>query len=346
MIREVYRTAVTAAALALVVGAAVGCTRPAGGDAAAARWAETRPLMGVSWTITVAGVDEAAARPAIAAAFAEVARLERVLSDYDPGSELARLSALAPMPEAVAVGDDLWRVLVRAAEIRDATDGAFDVSVGPLTTLWRRARKSERLPPPEKLAAALAAVGPAAVELDPARRAVRLPRAGTRLDAGGIGMGYAADRALEVLARHGVEAAMVDASGDVVVSGPPPGSDGWRIALDPLGHGAATTDNVIVLAHAAVTTSGDARQFVEIEGRRYSHVVDPRTGLGVAGPAAATVVARDGTTADALATAASVLGHGAGPAVIGRFPGSAALFTWQDAQGGMHKAATAGWPRR
>lgn len=346
MIRGVYRTAGAAAALALAVGAAGGCTRPAGGDAGRTRWAETRPLMGVRWTITVAGVDEPAARTAIAAAFAEVARLERVLSDYDPESEVSRLSARAPMPEAVPVGDDLWHVLVRAAEIRDATAGAFDVSVGPLTTLWRRARKSELLPTRERLEAARAAVGPAAVELEPGRRAVRLPRAGSRLDPGGIGMGYAADRALEVLARHGVAAAMIDASGDVVVSAAPPGTDGWRIAVDPLGHGGDPAGTTIPLAHAAVTTSGDARQFVEIDGRRYSHVVDPRTGLGVAGPGAATVIARDGATADALATAASVLGPEAGPAVIARFPGAAALWTWQDAEGGMHDAATAGWPGR
>ncbi|MFM7109138.1 MAG: FAD:protein FMN transferase [Planctomycetaceae bacterium] len=344
MLREVYRTAVATAALALAVNAA-GCTRPAGEDAGTARWAETRRLMGVPWTITVAGVDEAAARTAIAAAFAEVARLERVLSDYDPESELAVLSARAPMAVAEPVSDDLWAVLARAAEIRDATDGAFDISVGPLTTLWRRARRSERLPPPEKLAAALAAVGPGAVELDADRRAVRLPRAGTRLDAGGIGMGYAADRALEVLASHRISAAMVDASGDVVVSGPPPGTDGWRIALDPLGRCAAA-DGPLVLAHAAVTTSGDARQCVEIDGRRYSHVVDPRTGLGVPGPAAATVIARNGTTADALATAASVLGPDAGPAVVESFPGAAAMFTWQDAQGEMHESASVGWPSR
>ena len=333
-----------AAALALAVFAAAGCAMPTDGDAGATRWAETRRLMGVPWTITVAGIDEAAARTAVAAAFAEVARLERVLSDYDPDSELSRLSAAAPMAGPVAVSEDLWRVLARAAEIRDATDGAFDVSVGPLTTLWRRARRSERIPPRERIDAALAAVGPAAVELDQARRTVRLPLAGTRLDAGGIGMGYAADRALEVLARHGATAAMIDASGDIVVSDPPPGSDGWRIERHPLGRGAAHGPP-LVLANAAVTTSGDARQFVEIEGRRYSHVVDPRTGLGVPGPAAATVVARDGTTADALATAASVLGHQAGPGVIGRFPGAAAMFTWQDAEGAIHESATTEWPR-
>ncbi|MFM8984535.1 MAG: FAD:protein FMN transferase, partial [Planctomycetia bacterium] len=162
--------------------------------------------------------------------------------------------------------------------------------------------------------------------------------------AGGIGMGYAADRALAVLADRGIQAAMIDASGDVVVSGPPPGSPGWRIARDPLGRGPGA-GAPLVLVHAAVTTSGEARQFVEIEGRRWSHIVDPRNGLGVPGPAAVTVVARDGATADALATAASVLGPEVGTAVIDTFPGAGALFTWQDGQGGVHEAASAGWPR-
>jgi thiamine biosynthesis lipoprotein len=344
MITGVYRAGLPAAALALALGGTAGCSARPDDGSAATRWAETRRLMGVPWTITACGIEEAAARTAIDAAFAEVARIERVLSDYDPDSELSRLSARSPMVEAVPVSDDLWAVLVRSAEIRDASAGAFDVSVGPLTTLWRRARRSERLPTREKLDAALAAVGPAAVELDPARRAVRLPLAGTRLDAGGIGMGYAADRALDVLARHGVAAAMIDASGDVVVSGPPPGTAGWRIALHPLGRGAGG-GRTLVLTHAAVTTSGDAAQAVTIDGRRYSHIVDPRSGLGVPGPAAVTVVARDGTTADALATAASVLGPEAGVTMIARFPGVAALFSWQDGQGRWQEAASQGWPK-
>ena len=340
MITAVYRsTILAAAAVACVIS---GCHGSPVRNESVPRWAETRRLMGVSWTITVCCADEAAAGTAIAAAFAEVERLERVLSDYDPESELSRLSVQAPMPAAVPVSADLWNVLARSAEIRDATAGAFDISVGPLTTLWRRARQAERLPAPDRLAAALGAVGPGAVELDHDRRAVRLPLAGTRLDPGGIGMGYAADRALEVVARHGITAAMIDASGDIVVSGPPPGTAGWRIVIDPLAKG--TVARPLLLAHVAVTTSGDAEQAVEIAGRRYSHIVDPRTGLGVAGPAAVTVIAWDGATADALATAASVLGPEAGSAAVARLPGAAALFTWQDGQGRRHEVASTGWP--
>ena len=294
------------------------------------------------WRITAYAASEQAGRDAIAAAFAEVGRLEAVLSDYDPASELCRLSAAAPTPRPVPVSDDLWTVLERAVVIRDATAGGFDPTVGPLTTLWRQARRSGRLPRPDKLAAALEAVGPATLRLSAADRGILLTRPGMRLDLGGIGVGYAVDRALAVLAARGIDAAMIDASGDIAVSGPPPGEDGWRIGLAPLG-GSGGEAPVVLLSHAAVTTSGDAYQAAEIDGRRYSHIVDPRTGLGVPGPAAVTVIARDCTTADALATAASALGPERGLEVLGAFPGASGYFVWQ-AKDSRRTASSIGWP--
>lgn len=340
MIKAVYRGLAAAAAAAL----AVGCAGPAAVPATAVRLSDTRPLMGVAWTITLYAPDRASGEAAIAAGFAEAQRLERVLSDYDPESELSRLSAAAPTATPIAVGHDLWPVLERAEQIRAATAGAFDITVGPLTTLWRQARRSGRMPRADKLAAARAEVGGDSLVLDPAARTVSLRRPGMRLDLGGIGMGYAADRVLAVLEGHGIEAALVDASGDVVVSGPPPGRPGWTIEVAGFAGDGPTNDS-IVLCHAAVTTSGDARQGVEIEGRRYSHIVDPRTGLGVAGPAAVTVIAPDGMTADAVATAASVIGHEAGPEVIARFPGCAARFAWHEGST-VRTAVTPGWPDR
>jgi thiamine biosynthesis lipoprotein len=243
----------------------------------------------------------------------------------------------------VAVGADLWRVLVAAEGMRELTAGAFDIAVGPLTALWRQARRSGRLPDPDKLAAAKAAVGAGTIELVPETQSVRLPKPGTRLDPGGIGMGYAADGALEVLAARGISSAMIDASGDVLVSAAPPGTDGWRIAVAPLRPGGQ--GDILVLVHAAVTTSGDAYQAVEIDGVRYSHIVDPRSGLGVAGPTTVTVVAPDATTADALATAASVLGHAAGSDMILTIPDCSARFAWQEA-GADRILTTFGWPGR
>jgi thiamine biosynthesis lipoprotein len=338
-------TAMVVLAAVVLAAVATGCRE----RAAPGRFAETRRFMAVPWTVTVHAATAAGGRKAIAAAFAEIARVEAILSDYDPASELSRLSAAAPMAEPVPVGDDLWRVLVWAAEIRDATAGAFDVTVGPLTTVWRRARRSGRLPPADTLAAARAAVGADALLLDREARTVRLTRPGMRLDAGGIGRGYALDRALEVLTAHGITAAMIDCSGDVVMSGPPPGAAGWRIAIRPFagtpagGGGADERGPPLLLTHAAVTTSGDAYQFVEIDGVRYSHVVDPRTGLGVTGRTAVTVIAPDATTADALATALSVLGPDAGLEALAAFPECAARFAWIE-DGRPRRVASPTWP--
>ncbi len=298
--------------------------------------------MGVPWTITVCTANEAHGRAAIAAGFAEVERLERVLSDYDPESELSRLSAAAPMAAARPVSSDLWRVLEQAVALRDRTNGSFDPTVGRLTTLWRQARRSERLPLPQKVEAALATVGTDALVLAPVLHGVRLPKPGTRLDLGGIGMGYAADQALKAIATAGVAAAMIDASGDVAVSAAPPGTAGWRIAVAPLAQETSQPPQPLVLAHAAVTTSGDAFQAVEIDGHRYSHIIDPRTGLGVAGPAAVTVIAPDCTTADALATAASVLGPAQGLELVAATPGCAARFVWKEGES-TRIATTPAW---
>lgn len=330
---RVYSTLCCLAALA-----AASCGGP---PEAARRVVETRRHMGVSWTITAYGPADTTAA-AVGAAHDEVARLEAILSDYDPESELSRLSAAAPTREPVTVSDDLWSVLSRAVAVRDTSDGGFDPTVGPLTTLWRQVRRTGVLPEPEKLAAARAVVGRDTLVLHPDQHAVTLTRPGMRLDLGGIGMGVAADRAVEVLRHHGIEAGMIDASGDIAVFGAPPGKKAWRIAMAPLGRLEAESGE-LALVDAAVTTSGDAFQAVTIDGVRYGHVVDPRSGLGVAGPAAVTVIAPDCTTADALATAASVLGPEAGPSIVARIPGAAARFFWLDGQT-PRTLVTPGWP--
>jgi thiamine biosynthesis lipoprotein len=337
MERRVYTRRGTLAAV-LPAACLLAC-RPSSGRV---RLADSRRAMGVPWTITLFAPTDPAGREALAAAFAEVARLDAILSDYDPASELSRLSAAAPTSVPIPVGPDLWNVLHAAVVFRDASAGAFDPTVGPLTTLWRQARRTRRMPAAEKLAQALAAVGPDALVLDGDRRAVHLPRAGARLDLGGIAMGYTADRVLRLLRDRGIEAALVDASGDVAAAGRPPGTGGWRVAVAGLA-GAGEPTSMIELVDAAVTTSGDAFQAVEIDGVRYSHIVDPRTGLGIVGPAAVTVIAGDCTTADALATATSVLGARAGSALIDTFPGAAGRFLWT-ADGRLHESTTFAWP--
>ena len=227
--------------------------------------------------------------------------------------------------------------------------------MGPLTALWRQSRKTGRLPHPSKRAAAQAATGSQVVTLteSPQGPRVALADPATRLDFGGIGMGYAIDAAMALLSERGITSAMIDASGDIAVSGPPPGRDHWRVAVPPLMRtpAAAATDTLpdddsdipmLALVHAAVATSGDAYQAVVIDGQRYSHIVDPRTGLGVVGPTAVTVIATDATTADALSTATSVLGPVAGRGVIEAIAGAAARFSWVE-ENRLHVEASPGW---
>jgi FAD:protein FMN transferase len=330
-----------------------GCSPPrAGSDAKGETIGLTasRRLMGVSWKVTVHAATHPQAEQAAEAALDEVARLEGILSDYDPQSECSRLSAAAPVRREVS--DDLWEVLAASRRFLEASEGGFDPAVGRLTALWRQSRKTGRLPREEKLEAALVTAGAGAVVLHETPRPegkplreVELPRAGTRLDFGGIGMGYAIDAAMRLLARRGITSAMVDASGDIAVSAAPPGRHAWRVAVAPLDpRDPEGPDEFLDLVNAAVTTSGDASQAVEIDGVRYSHVVDPRTGLGVRGPTAVTVIAADATTADALATAASVLGPAEGLALIEKTPGTAARFVWLEGQTIMKKRSRR-WPR-
>jgi thiamine biosynthesis lipoprotein len=263
--------------------------------------------MGSFVAITVYAPDSDAAQRAVDDAYTRVEQLIAVYSDYDPHSELSRLCQSSGSGRAVAVSDDLWVVLYRAREMSQLTGGLFDVTIGPYKRLWRRSRRQRELPRPEHLAKAAAAVGWRHVELDARTRSVTLRAPGMDLDLAALAPGHIADEALRVLReRHRLPRALVDVSGDVVCGDPPPDRPGWRIATVPL-RPQGPPSSYLIVSNCSVSTSGDAFQFIEIDGVRYSHILDPRTGLGVTRPMRATVVARDGITADALATASCLL---------------------------------------
>lgn len=333
------------AAACLVLACTPGSGRAEGGDGGAAerRWSFAEPHMGTEFRILLYSSDEPAATRASRAAFARIRELDNALSDYKPDSELMRLCDRAGGPP-VPVSADLFAVLARAEDLRRRSDGALDVTVGPAVRLWRRARRERRLPDPALLAKAREVIGGDLIELDPAARTVRLRKPGVRLDLGAIAKGYASGEAIAVLRREGITRALVAGSGDLVASGPPPGQAGWTVAVaslapaEPGGSGPT-----ILLRDAAASTSGDAEQFVEIDGIRYSHVVDPRTGIGLTERRSVTVIAPDGASADGLDTAACVLGPERGLALIGSTPGASALFT-RVGPNGPERFATAGWP--
>lgn len=276
-------------------------------DPALVRFSYTEPHMGTRFRIVLYATDEKKAKEAAQAAFARIAELDAIMSDYRPTSELTQLSARA-VEAPVPVSDDLFRVLKQSQELARQTDGAFDVTVGPLSRLWRITRRTQRLPDAETLAQARALVGYHKLRLDDKARTVQLMVKGMQLDLGGIAKGYAADAALAVLRQRGWPRALVAAGGDVVAGEPPPGTQAWTVGIAPLEDPDRPPTRFLHLRNAAVSTSGDAEQYVEIAGQRYSHILDPRTGLGLVGRSSVTVVAPDATTSDSLATAVSVLG--------------------------------------
>jgi thiamine biosynthesis lipoprotein len=288
-----------------------------GAEVDAGRYTFSEPHMGTRFTIQVYAPDQHKAQAAAKEAFARVAKLNSIMSDYDPKSELMRLCAQAGGP-AVKVSPELMEVLQRAQQVSEQSQGAFDVTIGPVVALWRKTRRNARLPDKDALAAARALVGWKKVVLNVRDQTIRLTTPGMRLDLGGIAKGYAADQMLAVLKKHGLNRALIAAGGDLRAGDAPPGKPGWTVAIAPVD---AKTEGprYLTLVNAAVSTSGDAEQFIEIEGVRYSHIVDPRTGLGLTGRRSATVIAPNGITSDSLATTLAILGAEKGFAVLSKY---------------------------
>jgi thiamine biosynthesis lipoprotein len=309
---------------------AIGCVflastlRGPHSEPALERFAFAEIQMGTRFEIVLYAADRTAAERAARAAFARVADLDRVMSDFKPDSELMRLCAKAG-GAPVRISEELFFVLSRAQGVAGQSDGAFDVTVGPLSRLWRQARKTRRLPEPDDLARAKALVGYRNLVLDATNRTARLLKPGMQLDLGGIGKGYAADEALAVLKKHGVTRALVAAGGDIAVGGPPPGAEGWSVGIAPLEDANRKPTRHLLLHDAAVSTSGDFEQHLEIDGKRYSHIIDPRTGLGLTERLSVTVVAPKGVVADPLTKVVSVLGPRRGMERIEATDGAAAL---------------------
>jgi len=264
-------------------------------------------LMGTLLELQVYAPDRARADRAMDRAFAEVARLEEIFSTYRPDSDVSRLNRAAP-GEAVPVGAEVIELLAKSREVSEATRGAFDVTVGPLISLWRKAVEADELPSAEALAAARAMVG--MEHLIITGDTVCRRREGVEVNFGAIGKGYALDRAAETLRAAGIDNALLNFGGQVLVAGLPPDQPYWTVEVrdprDPWNPGQRLSE--LRLAAGSVSTSADYARGMAIAGRLYSHILDPRTGLPVAGMLSATVIAPTATEADALSTALYVLG--------------------------------------
>ena len=288
--------------------------------------------MGTLVKITLYTSGEDAAERAFRAAFDRIGDLDRILSDYKPDSELNRIATSA-VGQAVHVSDDLFTVLAASHQLAVATDGAFDVTQGPVIRLWREARKASRLPEAAALKEAASRSGFRKLHLDVVNRKVWLDQTGMALDVGAIGKGYAASEALKVLSGLGVRSALVAVSGDLAFSDAPPGERGWRIDIHANEPAFAGVPPVLELTNAAVSTSGNSQQHLDTGGQRYSHVIDPSSGMGLTEDITVTVIAPTGLESDGLDTAVSLLGPDRGLALIESRPRVAALIVQRRSDG-------------
>ncbi|QDT65037.1 FAD:protein FMN transferase [Calycomorphotria hydatis] len=269
--------------------------------------------MGVPFRIIMYVEGREVANSASKEVFARIRELDLTCSDYDPDSELNQLKK-SPVGHSTPISDDLGRVLNRGLCLAEKTGGTFDPTIGPLTRLWRRARRAKQLPDKGTLQASRNAVGHHHLQIDHhnSRYTATLKQTEMAFDLGGIAKGFAADEGLVTLKKHGITRALIDASGDLAIGEAPPDKAGWTIGIAALKSPDAEPVEAIVVEHCGVATSGDAYQYIEIDGTRYSHIVDPHTGYGLTNRCSVTVIAKDGTAADAYASALSVMGPKAG----------------------------------
>ena len=326
----------------LVLGVTSGITRASASGSVAPelqRFSRTEYLMGVDFRIDLFARSRMDAGRAFEAAFSRIADLEQCMSNYRADSELSQLCTNATKNKSIRVSDELWKVLVYAKRISHLSNGAFDVTIGRVTKLWRRARRQRELPTEHRLEEELHFVGFEKLILNPFDQSVTIRTPGLLIDLGAIGKGYAADEALKSLEKLGITRAVVNASGDVRFGAAPPNSTGW-----PTGIGALSAAGPPILlqpqSHGAVATSGDAFQFIEIDGKRYSHILDPRTGMPIQVRSSVSVWAANGMEADALASAVSVLGPRRGLRLVRKLPDVEALVIWDrdgDGKGAMFR---------
>jgi thiamine biosynthesis lipoprotein len=269
------------------------------------RFEYTHQQMGTQIRLVFYTTSKGMADSVASLAFNRIDELNKKLSDYLDNSELSLLAN--QVKKEVVVSDDLYRVLKKANEVSEATNGAFDISAGPLIRLWRKTRKTKTLPTASDLVEAKQHVGYTYIKF-PKKNVVLLNTNTMQLDLGGIGKGFTADEVIKVLESNGVFSALIDMGGDIRVSNPPPNKENWVLAFSYYNEEGEEVIKKIGLKDAAVATSGDMYQYVEIDGKKYSHIINPQTGMALNNSIQVTTIAKNATLADAYASAYSVIG--------------------------------------
>ena len=297
-------------------------------------YSESSILMGSSFEITVVAEDEDFAKESLAIAKKEIIRIENLISSWDQKSETSRINRNAGIA-AVEVSKELFDLIFRAQQISKLSSGAFDLTFAAIDKLWNFDGRESEMPNPDTLKASVFNIGYQLIELDKESLTVFLPKKGMKIGFGAIGKGYAADRAKQLLVERGVLGGIINASGDMNTWGTKPDGSSWTIGIvNPMNN--KKVFSWFSLEHNAVVTSGDYEKFTQINGRRYSHIIDPRTGIPSQGIVSCTVFAGKAELADAIATAIFVMGVESGLFLIDQLPDIEAILI--DDSGIIHRS--------
>jgi thiamine biosynthesis lipoprotein len=278
------------AVLTLLIGQAILSYAEAPQGALTQRVEANIDAMGSTYSVVVYGNDEARLRAAVEDASQEARRLDQLLSNYIPASEWSQVNREASS-KPVRISTELFQLLAACVEYSRESDGAFDITVGPLMRVWGFYKGTGHLPHRAEVRGAMAHVGYRNILLDPATNSVRFAKEGVEIDPGGIGKGYAVDRMVAILKEDGVTSALVSASGSSIYGlGAPPNQKGWPIKIrDPKDASKSVAE--VWLHDSSLSTSGNYEKFFIAEGKLYSHIMDPRTGYPSEGMLSVSVVA-------------------------------------------------------
>jgi thiamine biosynthesis lipoprotein len=290
------------------------------------------PHMGTIFSITLYATDASTANAAAEAAFRDIARMDQMMSDYNPDSELRQLCR-QPVGQPTHVSPELFDIIRESERVTKETGGAFDITVGPFVQAWRFARKNKTFPTPDDIARLRKSVGYQNLRLDARAQSVTLLVPNMQLDLGGIAKGYSADRALAIVRRMGIKSALVAASGDIAIGAAPPGKPGWDVGIQAFDDSPDQLSRTIFLHDAGISTSGDSEQYYEFKGIRYSHIIDPATGLGMTNRIQTTIIGPNATITDGLDTPTAIMGVKRALALVNSQPKLAALIVTHDSTG-------------
>ena len=294
----------------------------------------TLKLMGSRFDITVVADNQVQADANIDLAVAEITRIEKLISSWDPDSQTSAINKNAGIGP-VAVDGELYGLIERAVGLSKLTDGAFDISYASMDRIWKFDGSMTHMPTEEEITSSVSKVGFEKIILDPNKKTVFLKEKGVKIGFGAIGKGYAADRAKDLLVAKGVPSGIINASGDMNTWGKQPNGQEWKVAItNPMDKNKVFA--LLPITNGAVVTSGNYEKFVRFNGKRYSHIIDPRTGYPSSGILSVTVFAPSAELADALATSVFVMGKETGLDRINQMPKIECIII--DDKGNIHKS--------